>query len=543
MCAIGTPLSNVRVRLAIEIRRVGGDRRHARCRRRRLSAFAKWRRTARDHEIDTSVQVEANGCFEVHSARITYRKFRGKSGKSCMKKKIALIFPWAILFIAGLKIVAIVSTTPLIAYANNWDFAREFACYGVWEKYPGGKDKTESNFQAPVNPLKYDGDRRPEWCFHAIDNVFVRTVLAFHDGGDDVDLREVGAARVAFLLAMATWLMFLARTLTQRMLISISFLLVFGDIAYLSFFNTLYAEFSMLAGGLFSVFGLMLLAADEKARRGVVAFSAISLLFFGLSKAQYMPLAVVFGLVMAAVVLLKHSARLAAALFTALAIGMPTGLAKVNASNNGVMSTITVANMMDTLMVAVLPNTRDPKASLRKVGLPDHCARALGVSWYDPGVANNLPCPEIAHTSRTQLIWLFLYDATAFFNPMSLAIQKVRPVQIDNLGIAESDLIANSKRLAIASESSATKVIDSLSMPAFFMVVLGSIAAAAFAAFQAFRSSTALLVAAGGGIVFYALISSVFGDGFMEISKHATALSMGLFIQVCAIALLLGRKT
>jgi hypothetical protein len=455
-----------------------------------------------------------------------------------MTRRLETSAAWILFALAAIKIILVVSASPVVAYANNWDFARQSSCYGVWESYPDGKDKTAFNFDRPVNPLRYDGDRRPEWCLQAIDNVFVSAALAPRALGENVDLRTIGLGRAAFILGMSAWLMRLARRTRHKLAIAAILLLAFGDIAYLAFFNTLYAEFSMLAGCFLSVMSLMLIVDVTKPQRQLIAFSAVALLFFGLSKAQYMPLASVCALAFAGVLWRKRTARAVPAGFLALAIAMPIVFTSLNPSSKGIMAPIKVANIMDTFMVAVLPNTRDPKASLSYVGLPEHCTRALGVSWYDPGVAGNLPCPEIANTSRTQLIRLFIKDPTAFFNPMRLAIQKVRPATIYYLGIAETQSVKTSIRLAAVEKTSLSRAIDALPPAVFMVLVCGSLAAALGSLLYCSHSSSALLLSAGGAVIFYALISSVFGDGFMEISKHATAIFLGFTIQLGAIFLL-----
>jgi len=456
-----------------------------------------------------------------------------------MNYRASAIAAWALFAITAVKILLAVSLSPLIAYANNWDFARESACYGVWENYPGGKDKTAFNFERPVNPLRYDGDKRPEWCLKTIDNVFVGLAVEVHDIGDTIDLRWIGLARAAFLLAMTGWLMTLARTPGQSLAISVTFLLAFGDIAYLSFFNTLYAEFSMLAGCFLSAMALMLITRAAVPAKQLLAFSVVALVFFGLSKAQYMPLAVLCAAVFAVVAWVKVRARGIAAIFLALAVAMPVGFSVFNSSSSGIMAAIKTANIMDTLMVAVLPNSRDPSASLAKVGLPKSCEKALGVSWYDPGVANNLPCPEIANTTRVKLIGLFLWEPTAFFNPMRLAIEKVRPSTIHYLGIVETPEVRGGLRFELIDRTSLSRAIDALPVGLYFLIVAASLIAALVGVFRSMRSEGALLIAAGGIVVFYALLSSVFGDGFMEISKHATAIFLGLVIQLGAIGLVI----
>jgi hypothetical protein len=451
------------------------------------------------------------------------------------------ILPWLIFAFAAVKILATVRTSPLIGYANNWDFVRESACYGVWEQYPNGKNKTEANREGPVNPLLYDGDRHPEWCVHVIDNAFIRLILAFHNLGDKIDLRTVGTLKAVFLLGMMSWLMVLLRKKSHQLVAALTFLLAFGDIAYLSFFNTLYAEFSMLAGAFLSLFGLLMLAYDARPRRSSIAFCIVSLLFFGLAKTQYMPLALVAGMVMGVIVFMRQRAVAPAVALLTAAVAMPIGFNIANRRSD-LMRNMSIANLMDTVMVAVLPNTRDPLASMRKIGLPEHCSKGLGVSWYDLDVAHDLPCPELANLGRTKLIGLFLWDPTSFFRPMSLAINKIRPLQLNYLSNTENVLVRNSKGYRFLKLTSLSTALDRLPPSAFFVLIVAALAMSVGSLLAIRRSSPAFLCSAGGALIFYALFSSVFGDGFFEISKHGTAIFLGICVQAVACLFYLATK-
>jgi hypothetical protein len=449
-----------------------------------------------------------------------------------MQSRAANIAAWVIFALAALKIIATVSSSPLIAYANNWDFARESACYGVWEKYPNGKDKTTFNFEGPVNPLIYDGDTRPEWCARVIDNVFIRSVLAFHKVGDAIDLREIGLLRAAFLIVMTFWLMRMLKE--HRLFASIAFALVFGDLAYLSFFNTLYAEFSMLSGALLSVFAGVLLLHEDRPSWRAVLFAIISLAFFGGAKEQYLPLAILAGLLMAIILAIKWGSRLSASALAVAALALPATLLSVNSHSTGVMATIKVANIMDAVMLGVLPNASNPINAMHVLKLPDHCAKAIGVSWYDPGVANNLPCPEVASVSRVSFLRLFASDPQSFGKPMWLALQKTRPLQLHYLPNAENEGVRDSATYIFVKETSLSTWFDRLPHGAYAMVacvmfVFGSI----YAVMRRDRVY-ALPIAVASVLAFYAIFSSVFGDGFMELAKHATAFTMGLLLYVSA---------
>ncbi len=49
------------------------------------------------------------------------------------------------------------------------------------------------------------------------------------------------------------------------------------------------------------------------------------------------------------------------------------------------------------------------------------------------------------------------------------------------------------------------------------------------------------LIVAGGGVAFYALASSVFGDGYIGMPKHAVAFPIGIAAETIGVFWILGR--
>ena len=85
--------------------------------------------------------------------------------------KLAPIIITTLIALTIVKIITTIFTTPILGYANNWDFIRQSGCTGIWQHYPD-KPKTDSNPDFTVNNLIFDGQKLRHVCVKSIDNYF-----------------------------------------------------------------------------------------------------------------------------------------------------------------------------------------------------------------------------------------------------------------------------------------------------------------------------------------------------------------------------------
>jgi hypothetical protein len=460
----------------------------------------------------------------------------------------------AIFLLTVAKMAWTIAANPIIAYGNNYDFIRQESCVGVWVQYPD-RPKTERNFERAEHHAIYDGEKLPNLCVHSVDNVYPSLVAAAHRLGSRVDLRELGAWRALSVAIAFGLLLFSVDSPIPLLGLSLVFLFVFGDIAYLSYFNTFYNEGSILAGCALALAAAgIFFASAEKPRRRVAALASLGLLWLGLSKLQYSPLAAILGLLLAWIVFRRWRAIRLAVWFAGLGLAIPLSFRLMNPTTIPISSAVDQCNTINAIFWGVLPSAPDRPGALRLLGLPQSCESAIGLSWYTNDWSEHPPCPEGLSVNRARLIPLFLRMPRTFFAPLHQAILKSRPFHLDYLGQAEQ---AERRSTFVFRFLRATSLLTWLStlpngfycLLVYASMLLGMVCLALLVA-RSMRDpgwvACPLLALAGlgGATTFYAVVSSVFGDGFSEVPKHAVCLGVGLAFQLgAAISTLVLRAT
>ena len=136
-------------------------------------------------------------------------------------------------------------------------------------------DGTKGWHPVPVQFYAYTKALLPTYCAPTADLVFVKIVTLFHDEGGLIDIRMVGLVRAALIFAISVGLIFLTERATSRLQAAILFLLIFGDIAYISYFNTFYTEYAVIAGLFIIASGICTIGSRRP------GFSALLILFLG----------------------------------------------------------------------------------------------------------------------------------------------------------------------------------------------------------------------------------------------------------------------
>lgn len=454
------------------------------------------------------------------------------------------------------RILVVTLNSPIVGYANNYDFVRQEACLGLWQRY-ANRDKKAPHSEAPVNDLILDRDIQPDLCFASVDNIFAGTVAALHATGDQVDFRGIAIARTVFLLAAVALLLALIKEPWLRTALALVFFLVFGDIAYMSYFNTLYAEFSVVLGTFLAI-GLMttLWQADKTPHIRIFAAAMGALIWLGLTKPQYSPLASLFSLCCAALVFYRWGKKQAVA-FAVVAVAIPLVFSSLTSGDPDHLSyrrAINLATKTNAILGAILPAASDPHAALINVGLPETCAEGIGKNWFTPGVQEFHPCPALISSSRLSLVPLVWTDPMAFVRPLHHAVHNARPMLLTYLGNLEDERTQDSAWYQFIRITSLSTPLDALPQRAFDTLMYLSFA---FGLVGIMMSATHLrrvrplkdpmganmastawfLTGLGGLTTFYALATSVLGDGFSEIAKHAVIVGMGLVFQIVALCI------
>jgi hypothetical protein len=438
-----------------------------------------------------------------------------------------------------LRMALVVLHDPVTGYANNLDFFRQSACVGLWENYTD-RPRISQDLDGPVGDLVYDGTRLHDLCVHSSDNLFAWAAAHVHRKHAHVALQWVGAARMVAAWAVILLVLWQPVSALFRLMCAVTMSLVFGDIAVLTYFDTLYVD----ASGLIFCTAVVALISVMCARRrapgwGFCCGFALCLVWLGAVKPQYAPLAAGLGLVAAGCMLgvwrdwargctLAAAALLAGLVFSAL-----------NPTAKPVMMAMHKANNADSFLGALLPQASDLPAALADVGLPESCAAAVGApSQFVQAKARQL-CPEVSDLSRLRFPILFLHQPGTLLRPLSVALWASRPSYLSfphfERPSDEADWLF---RLLRATSLSCWLAWLPWGLYRWLLVAL---CAAGISLGPLWlggvmlgrpgwvrRHPAAGFLVLGGGVCFYALFSSVIGDGFSELARHTACLLVGV---------------
>lgn len=433
---------------------------------------------------------------------------------------------------------------PFIGYANSYDFLRQSSCTGLWQ-FIDGVDKTHGNYLFPSRFLQFDGDIRADVCMRSVDNVFPWLATLFHEPGEILSFWQVAIWKLGFLCIGTVLLLMYAGRL--RLPLCIIFAVLFTDWAYLAYANTLYMEFSVVVATFLALStGVCLLALGERPGLGLLGLSVFALVWLGMSKQQYAPMAAMLSWLFALVVWLRWRIGRVVLLYVGLGGGLLFAFSLMNPSSTELMRTIDQANKTNTFFGAVLPAAADKPAALRLLGLPDECLADIGSSWLSK--EGHRPCPAVAQVSRMKLLALFVSQPRTLLVPMYRITLGAKPLYPDYLGVIEAgDAEEAQGKLELVRTMSLSTWLSGLPPRLYVgLTCLGLLGGglAFLILLRSFRDRDGIsagkaplaVLSLGAFASLYALFSSVFGDGYIEMSKHAVIFGVGLTFQVVATA-------
>jgi len=460
-----------------------------------------------------------------------------------LQRRIDIVSLALLTLVIARALVACLST-PIAAYANNYDFVRQSSCVGVWQDY-GGKEKTLNNPERPVNNLIVDGDVRPEVCLRSSDNIVPWLVAHLAGRGAHIELREIGFVKIVILEGLLLSIFAQPIYPIARLAFMVSAYALLGDIAVLSYFDTLYLDASAIMFCFASiVFAVAVWCRTRPPNTATLGTLLFVVAWLTCSKQQYAPYAAFICLVGLFGFLRRWRSK-------GLAITGLAGLVMIQALYFGAFSSsnehtrqIRKANLSDTFLEAVLPAAPDKPKALSILGLPQTCMPAIGLNWYHPPIENGELCPEVFLLHRSSLIRLFTAFPQTFVLPMLHAATYNRPFYLSIIGHFERPADVDRLRFRFLFLTSLSTWLDAIPDNIYLIYVIGLTLLGAISFVVILRrqihrdyvSSASdtqwLLYGCSGTLAFYAVGSAVFGDGYGDLQRHC----VGIFIATaCAI--------
>ena len=460
------------------------------------------------------------------------------------RTRFATLLAFLLIGIGACRVFAVVGATPLLGYANQFDMRRISACVGLWPDVPSA-ERLQAHPEAPLARF-IRGERRPDECYGSSELLFVAPVAALLAPGDTIDLRVVGAIKAIALVAIA---FALAIMLRQRPGMAVAhgvvFALVMGDPIVTLWLNTLYTEFAAL---LFAYASVVLSAAIGTRETGrappaavYVTALAVSLIGLGLSRQQHLllPALLAVPLVVSLWVRARRSAIVLIVVVAAVAIAQ-AGLISRH-------PTIAQANSADVALGAILPASRDEAQTATRLGLPQRCLRSVGATWYQPmGEVLESTCPEALAMPRRRLAVLAGTEPITLLRAALRALPQLQDWPLAYLGSVEGMQFGGGDSVRAAAgplAGSVGSVVARMPSSAFLQMVaasgaifLMSAVACVTAASSRRRSPLAFTLYALTGIAWYSILTSIFGDGYVEVSRHAQLAGVALYATFVVLA-------
>jgi hypothetical protein len=439
----------------------------------------------------------------------------------------------------------VVGAAPVLGYANQFDMGRTSACIGLWPDVPP-EARLQAHAEAPIATYVRD-ERHPQYCYWSSELLFVAPVAALMSVGDKIDLRVVGAVKglALVLVALALGAMLRARP-GLALAHAVVFALVICDPIVTLWMNTLYTEFSALFFAYASVvlvvaIGARPVSADPPARTQVIAL-VLSIAGLGLSRQQHawLPALLIVPLVFS----LWVPARRAALLLIVVAVAV----AALQVEHLPAQSSIVQANSADVVLGAVLPASRNEALTASRLGLPERCLRSVGANWYvTMGEQLQATCPEALETPRSRVVALIATEPGTLLRAALRAVPQLQDWRLGYLGsvagrrFGGGDATREIGGLLATSIAPAAAAIPLLSfmqlLAAAAAIFLASGVVSIRAALSRGSAPLALSLYALTAVAGYAIMSSVFGDGYVEVPRHAHLASVALYATLVVLAM------
>lgn len=433
-----------------------------------------------------------------------------------------------------------------IGYANNYDFIRHSSCTGLWSYIPG-QPKEAGHASAPSAQLLYDGDLSIGGCMISSDNLPSYLLTSFLSVGDIVSFVTLSSIKVFSLLIFSI----IAISASKSKLVpSIILFSILTEGIYLAYANTLYAEFSVI-----SAFTLIIICSynllyekNNNSSKIQIAILIIGIIWLGLSKQQWSYLTLLLLGVASWLIYHRTLFKKSALLFILLSLLSILTFQLINKHNFKSETLINSANKINTFFHAVLPEAKDKTQALKILGLPEHCKADIGINWYHPEQNALTNCPEIQKVSRAKLLNLFIQDPATLIMPIVKFTDEMKLFYPSYLGMTIPGDPYALKKLDKITRISFSSIINKIDSSVFFIIVFllffisiltGLILLLTPKKLSLDLTSYIYLFTIGGLTTGYSIVSSVFGDGYIEAAKHAVLFLGGTYIQLIALTCIL----
>lgn len=461
-----------------------------------------------------------------------------------------------LLAIATFRAFAFWAADPMLAYSNNYDQIRTLRVFGL---HP--KDSPQPLYaMTPEQPWRYfvkaDGMHPPIYPSSDLlaKAVQVTTMAAFRKNDGSMDIK-VATAPVLIGWLIGIWLIF--RKLLTRPLAALGFalwILLVADPINLLFLNTWYAEFSAFALATLLVGVAWLWLFQLVTARLALVWGGVCLTLLSFNRNQYMfLLPAVAGLAGVAALTVARSwpSPATAGKWALIAAACLSPMLAYNtaAKKNNEVAVWAATNRTNTIFGALLPASKAPAQMLTRLGLsPEGCLRFSGKNLYVTPVEEfKAHCPQSLKLSLTRIAKAVVLEPTVFIAIIqNIALHHNGFLQYhighvegtphahlhdgshSSFSGSEFRTVRDHTRAGDSSQPLYLQSVDPLlnkistgtTMLLIWITALGP-ALAGVTAWILKRGRWAFMFLLSGLLFNYALFSSILGDGYFELERHA----------------------
>ncbi len=203
-------------------------------------------------------------------------------------------------------------------------------------------------------------------------------------------------------------------------------------------------------------------------------------------------------------------------------------------------ATVKMANRADAYLGLIVPASSDTHRALATLGLPDRCEPLVGGSWdLQRGEILKDACPEVFKLSSVAFLKLAAVEPEIVpRSRIARALPTTQELSPPYLGVLQDAKMAAVNELPWWLASPLHAVVWRLPLFVYVtmvLVVIASVPLAFLAALGWARPSRTqhgtelLLVMLLGSVAAYALVTTAFGDGLIEASRHFTPGSLAVY--------------
>ncbi|MHA6482551.1 glycan biosynthesis hexose transferase WsfD [Paenibacillus sp. strain BS8-2] len=431
------------------------------------------------------------------------------------------------LTVAGVVAIVLLFAGPFIGVADNGDFLRVMGTAGL--NYYDAAEVYEDRFFGYAHALfAYDDFLRGFYPSTQMILVVIARLIAGIVNGAAFDIRVLGAIYTALLLAGGY---FVVRAMKSSyriitVLLVLLMIVVFTDIAYLAYFNSLFGEpvsfvFLLLTMGI----GLTLLKRSKLSPVLLVIFY-VSVLFLTCSKTQNAPIGIGFALLGLRFVGLDKERRLRGWIIGLSAFTMLASVTMYVAAPKDFKD----INIYQTVFFGILNNSPDVKGDLEALGLPQHLSVLAGTNYFQSGTVIPQNDPSLKEgfydrMSHFDVLLFYMSHPGRLLDKMSYAAENsmsIRPYYLGNF-----EKTAGKERGALTFQFSSWSEFKHKIMPNELWFIVAFAAAYITIVVMEWRKAAArqgkikaelfLLLALTG---IFAFLIPILGDGLADMGKH-----------------------